>query len=214
MARFTATLDSYSVAKREARSLYLTVLENGEAADLTGATLVFEIEDTDGEIVVQKVSTSSAQIEIDDNVGEIKFVGGDTEDLDPGAIYNCDAWVHAADGEVHQIIARQRFRIAPVVYEPDTTPPDPPADMPLAQSNVWRRFLHTWESTGDSATIAIPGSGMVDGSYAVTVSLADDNGGGWPSVFEFTNKSVSSFDVECGGSIAAGATLYFILEDA
>ncbi len=212
MARFTATLSDNTVARRGAATLDLTIYEDGDPATLAGMTVVFEVKNSAGETVIQKVSTDAEQIDISSNVGTIFFVGGDTDDLGASGTYYCDAWVYDTEDIAYQCLEKQRFRIGPTVHDPDPTPPGPPSGIPLRQSNVWRRFLFTWPSLGDTATVTIPETGMLNATYAISYSFYDDNGGGLAAL-EFSGLSTTDFDVEATGDIAANAVICFVLTD-
>lgn len=103
-----------------------TVDENGSEvaasrvrSDLTTAVITTTIERADGTDVFTKVSTDSAQIEINaDQVDEItkgsailKFLAADTSGLEPGTIYWHHTFCVYADGREARIIKRSRFYV-------------------------------------------------------------------------------------------------------
>ncbi len=212
MARFTATLDSNLVPRQGTANLTLTIFEEGDAAVLTDHTVVFEVKSSAGETVIQKVSTDSSQISIASNVCTVKFVGGDTEDYGAGGVYYCDAWVYDDDDVPYQCLERQRFRIGATVHEPDNTPPGPPAGIPLRQSNVWRRFIHTWSPTGTSDTVTIPETGMLNNTYVVHATFTNLNGGGAAFLIAHT-LTTTTFVLEASGTVTNGAQIMITLED-
>lgn len=99
--------------------------ETRSRADLTGATVLFAVQNSTGTRVIEKTSAVPAQIEIaaDQTAGSatrgtatLKFVGADTSALAPGK-YSYDAWAIMADGRVDNIVDKSPFHVDPTCVD-------------------------------------------------------------------------------------------------
>jgi hypothetical protein len=201
----------------------ITLDENGveisrERTDLDGGIVYCTVKDASGTIVIQKDSTSAAQIEhLDQSASatkgqaRIKFVEADTAPLTVGAHYTFDVWVSTADGRVEPIVDKGRF----FVDESDTQISAGPAPaLPTAaasQTQQQRSFQHVWSATGDSDTVAIPGTGMRDATYCVNAQVEDGAAVSFrvPSV----SKAVASFTIHSSTSLNIGDTIDVFVRD-
>lgn len=201
-----------SIAKRERVDYVLYVTDDGEAFDLSGATIVLEARDNENVLLFQKVSADDTQIEILDQTSEdligqaaIHFVGGDTEDLEVNDRYWLDVWIYRNDNRVEQVVAKQRLHVTPVVHEPDTSPPSASPGPPLPQTEYDQRFLFEWPDTSDEAVVPIP-IPMYDDTYIVShefTTLIDDE----VAILRATDLTQTSFKYLASGTLQAGTIL-------
>jgi hypothetical protein len=174
------------------------------------------------DIVINKQSSITSQIEIHaDQVTEstkgtaiLKLVGVDTSGLVVGSTYYYDIWVHKGGGK-KPIVTKSKFHVTDGVYEPAVGPPSAsPAD-PAVQAEQERSFQYTTVADGDSFTVSIPGSGMVDSSYVGFVDITTIPGGGSysPNYIDNASKTPTQFDIKTSAIVLTGTVFDIFLRD-
>lgn len=105
------------------KTLRVTVSdEDGDAVDLTGATVYFrvKVDISDASAVIEKVSTDVAEIEINADpttgLADIYLIPGDTSSLTlVPHVY--DVWVTLANGKSYAVVEPSAFRLERAVTE-------------------------------------------------------------------------------------------------
>ena len=204
------TFDQYGVQQSRVRT------------DLTGGVVYLTVRDDDGTVVIQKDSSVVSEIEIKNQgvaatkgQATIKFVEADTAPLTPGAKYWFDIWAKTADGREEPIVDRGRFHVdRSTTHISEGPAPSLPA-YPASQTPQLRSFKWVAPAGGDSFTVTIPGSGMVDATYIVVGTYSTiPVGGAWAAIYcPETSRTVAAFGLETSAPILAGTVIDFILRD-
>jgi hypothetical protein len=126
-------------------ALLLTVVDaTGEAADLTGCTLIFALRDTaETEAEEAEDPQISRQADITDAAGgaaEILISAGDTVDLDEAHLYRFDVQLIDADGKRTQVVPESQWLVQPIVAEPDDDVTLPEDAEPLGLGPSWLNY--------------------------------------------------------------------------
>lgn len=186
--------------------------------NLTDGVVYFTVIDDDGNVVIQKTSADTNQIEIRNQVvsdtrgqAVVKFTRDDTAALTPGAKYWCDAWVYHTDGTQEPIVDFGRFHVdrsaTDIVGGPAPSLPDQTASQQPQEKN-WK-----WTApTGDSSfTVTIPDGGMVNGNYTLQFQISTLPGGGsWtPMIAPEASRTALQFTLETNSPILAGTVVDF-----
>lgn len=217
-------IPQWSIVNRLVTAYDITLDENGvetsrSRTDLTGGYVYFTVRDEYDNIVIQKSSWDTAEIEhltqSGTTIGQarIKFVEADTGALTIGGEYYFDVWVQTSDGREEPIVDRGKFYVdKSVTYIPGGPAPTIPS-YPAPQTAQERSFLHTWSETGTSDAVTIPGGGaMVDANYIVIAMVKDG------SPVSFTAASGSQTDtgfvLQASGPLNINDTVGIILRDA
>jgi len=194
--------------------------------DLTGGVVYFTVRDENDVIVLQKDSTVTAEIEHKNQLvaattgqATLKFVYADTAPLssDPKTKYWFDIWVMTADGREEPIVDRGRFYVDRSATHIALGPAPALPTYPAAQNQQERSFKWTAPTTGDTFTITIPGTGMVDTVYTIPQPgfATIPSGGSWtPTHCPETQRTSTTFQLLCNSAILAGTVLDFQLRDA
>jgi len=187
---------------------------------LTGAVVYYTVEDADGNVVIQKISTDPTQIEIHaDQVTEatkgtalVKFLRADTAPLIAGGDYTFDCWVKTADGREEPIVDCGKFIVAKSKTDILNSPvPDLPQS-PGAQTPQQRCFLHTWSATGTSDAVTLPGSAaMVNINYGVFPVVED--GAAVAFAVASGSRTTTGFTLTASASLNQNDTVVIWLRD-
>jgi lysophospholipase L1-like esterase len=94
--------------------------------DLTDAFVAMSVKDAAGVVVFEKTSDNPQEIDLLEQSGAtlgqaaVRFVGADTEDLDPLLHYRFDVWVRRPDAfdTFEQVLSPRRFVVGRAVYNP------------------------------------------------------------------------------------------------
>lgn len=192
------------------------VEQSSPRRDLTTGVVHFTAEDDDGNVIIQKTSAVASEILILDQLdpettGQAKvfFLEADTAALVPGDIYWFDCWL-VADGVEEPIVDKGRFIVLPSVTHVSAGPVPSTPVAPAPQIPQIRSFRWVAPSAGNSFTVAIPGTGMVNNQYHVGHSVRSgvivvD------AIFDETLSTPTQFQMTTAGTIPTGTVITFIL---
>lgn len=129
-----------------------------------------------------------------------------------------DVWLSRASGERFQIVDVGTFDIDPVANVPTAAPAAPVPGAAATQDGTERSFPWTAPTTATTQTVAIPGTGMRDASYAIAgfhLRDAAPGDGVHPDAhFPVAGRTAVSFQVVTDSPIRAGSVYDVTLRDS
>lgn len=133
----TLSRDPLYLSRGERVDVLMEVTEDGDPYDLGDSTIYLTVVDSSDEMVFEKSSDNTDQIEITDEDGglaTIKFVGADSLDL--GWPNTISIWLFDGSEEIGQIYGPARIVPVESPFEPDETPPGVTPESPSSIPNL------------------------------------------------------------------------------